>query len=377
MTARGPRGSGWTRRAVLCSSATFLLQGRSEKRQDVSEERPTFPSEKVRFADGATEFTVERLTAPSHSSYLPPCWQRAFSRRGGFLLFWSNRTGRPQAFRMDERTGESRQLTDAQALDGSSIALSSDDRNLCCFDGPVLLRLALSNFRERAVYRVPNGWLRGPGFSLSRDNDHGALAESRNGASRLRLVRIGGGAATTVLEAADPLSDPILSPRADAILYRRGTNSLWVIGRRGRPNERLMLPPGRIGPAFWSPDGRTVLYLHHPDEPGKLSAIREYNTETRTDQLVSATSQFASFGPNANASVFVGASASKASPYVLLLLRATRRELTLCEHRATDAARVAPVFSPDSRRIYFQSDRLGNSVLYRMAVEKLVEPTET
>jgi oligogalacturonide lyase len=62
---------------------------------------------------------------------------------------------------------------------------------------------------------------------------------------------------------------------------------------------------------------------------------------------------------------------------VLLLLRATSRELTLCEHRASDPASVAPVFSPDSQRIYFQSDRHGKPAIYRMRVDTLVEKTET
>jgi oligogalacturonide lyase len=37
---------------------------------------------------------------------------------------------------------------------------------------------------------------------------------------------------------------------------------------------------------------------------------------------------------------------------------------------------VAPVFAPDSQRIYFQSDRDGKPALYCMHAEKLVERTE-
>jgi oligogalacturonide lyase len=51
------------------------------------------------------------------------------------------------------------------------------------------------------------------------------------------------------------------------------------------------------------------------------------------------------------------------------------RELTLCEHRASNPSAVSPVFSPDSRRVYFQSDHEGKSALYSVNVEKLVEPT--
>jgi oligogalacturonide lyase len=61
---------------------------------------------------------------------------------------------------------------------------------------------------------------------------------------------------------------------------------------------------------------------------------------------------------------------------VLILLRLTRRELTLCEHKASQPALCAPQFSPDSQRIYFQSDRDGKPALYCIHVERLVEKTD-
>jgi oligogalacturonide lyase len=90
---------------------------------------------------------------------------------------------------------------------------------------------------------------------------------------------------------------------------------------------------------------------------------------------VVSTSQFAAFAPNANGSVFVGASRSVAQPTVLLLLRTTAREFTLCEHKASNPATVSPVFSPNSQRVYFQSDREGKWALYSVNVEKLIEAT--
>ena len=61
---------------------------------------------------------------------------------------------------------------------------------------------------------------------------------------------------------------------------------------------------------------------------------------------------------------------------MLLLLRITRREFTLCEHKAANPETVAPVFSPDSRRVIFQSDRDGHPAIYSVHVDRLVEPTE-
>jgi oligogalacturonide lyase len=62
---------------------------------------------------------------------------------------------------------------------------------------------------------------------------------------------------------------------------------------------------------------------------------------------------------------------------VLLVTRATRREFTLCEHRASDASAVTPIFSPDSQQVFFQSDIHGKAAIYSVRVDRLVEKTET
>jgi oligogalacturonide lyase len=118
-----------------------------------------------------------------------------------------------------------------------------------------------------------------------------------------------------------------------------------------------------------------VLYLNYPEVQTQLRAIRELTPDTNTDKLVARTSQFAAFGCNRDTSVFVGSSANAASPTVLILLRIARRELTLCEHKASQPESTSPMFSPDSQRIYFQSDRDGKPAIYCVHVDKLVEKT--
>jgi oligogalacturonide lyase len=137
------------------------------------------------------------------------------------------------------------------------------------------------------------------------------------------------------------------------------------------------LAPGGLGLAYWASGGASVVYLNFPADPHQLNAVREYVPETGTEAMVATTSQFAVFAPNADASVFVGASRNKAAPHVLLLLRATRHELTVCEHRSGNPARVAPVFSPDSQNIYFGSDRHGKPAVYSVALDRMVEETES
>lgn len=360
-------GQGWTRRAVAASFTAAAIRAALGKPRRL-------PAEWARFNDPATEFPLLRLTDPAHSNYLPSYWNRAVSRRGNFLLFWSDRTGSPQAFRMDLKSGELEQATSAQDLDGASIALLPDDKSFCCFDGLSLRVVKLSSFKQKEIYRVPEGSRRGGGFSIAPDGSHALLVETRGATSQLRMIPIQKGAPLTLLESPEPLSTPLGSPRSEAVLYRRG-DALWSMRYDGTENRPLAVAPGRTGPAYWSPDSNSVLYLNFPNDKGMLNSIREYDLSENTDRLVSVTTQYVHFAPNADASVFAGASGSPASPYVLLLLRVTRRELTMCEHRAGDPARVAPVFSPDSQFVFFQSDRHGKPAIYSAAVGGLVERT--
>jgi oligogalacturonide lyase len=277
---------------------------------------------------------------------------------------------------MDLKTAQMKQLTDAEALDGSSLTLTPDNRSFCYFAGRGLWTSSLASLRERKLYEVPEGWERCPGMSVGPDGTHAVFAERKGDTSRLRLVPLTQGAATTVVQAPFPISDPIARPMRAQILYRNGDEALWLVNSDGQQNRQLKLAPGRVGPANWANDGRTLLYLNFPDDPSQLNTIHEQTPDANSDKLVAKTSQFVHFGFNRDSSVFVGASRNTASPTILLLLRVTRRELTICEHKTSHTADAAPRFSPDSQRVYFQSDRHGKPAIYDIHVDKLVEKTD-
>lgn len=335
----------------------------------------TLPSEARRYADAATEFDVYRLTDPAHQSWLPASYERAVSRRDSFLIYSSDRAGSVQAYRMDLKNGQSRTLTRAANLVRESLTLAPDERNFYYIDGRSVYMANLGNARTREVHRIEEGFDLGRGFSVSEDGLYGLLVEQKPGTYRLRLITLRTGSAQTLVESPEPISDPLPRPRRAAAVYHRG-NELWLVNFDGGQNRKLRIAAGGLGPAVWSVDGRTLLYLNFPSDPKQLNNLRESTPDTNEDRLVATTSQFISFGGNADSSVLVGASGSKASPYVLLLVRAAKRELTLCEHRASDPRIVSPIFSPNSQRIFFQSDKDGKLAIYSMVVDKLVEATE-
>jgi oligogalacturonide lyase len=333
------------------------------------------PSAITRYLDPSTEFPVLRLTDPTHTSRLPASYERALSRRRNFLLYASDLSGRFEAYEMDLKSGQSRQLTEAEDLDPGSLTLLADDRGFCYLDGQRLMTASLSNLRPRELYRMAEGFERGPGFSIAEDGQYAALVEKRGAQHRLQLVHLVNGAAQTLADCGEEIRDPIPRPRRASVLYRCG-ETVWLANYDAQQNYPLHLADGKIGPAQWSPDGRAVLYLNYPEDSHRLHNLREFTPDANADKMLANTTQFVQFACNPDASVFVGASGSKASPFVLLLVRAVKRELTLAEHRASDPQMVAPIFAPNSQRIYFSSDQHGKPAIYAMAIEKLVEETD-
>lgn len=366
-----PMGYRYTRRGFLASLLVASCSGETPSKGRI------LPSVAVRYADPATEFTVVRLTDPQVTSLLPACGNRGLTAHQ--MLYASDIDGKWQAYRMDLKSKESRQLTDAEALDSRSLALLPSERGFWHFDGPSLIETSFPALKARAVYKVPEDFEKLPGVSYSEDGRSAAFIEKNSSIHRLRLLHLQTGEAATLVESAAELSEPLLRPR-DASLIYRSHGELWNVRFSGKDNHRVPLAEGKTGQAQWTADGHAIEYLNRPEDPRKLTALREWAPGTGAregaDLKIADTSQFVRFAANTDASVYIGASGSKASPYVLLLIRAARRELAVAEHRASDATLVAPVFSPNSQFVAFVSDRHGKPAIYWIAVDKLVSETD-
>jgi oligogalacturonide lyase len=291
------------------------------------------------------------------------------------LLYWSERGGSRQAYLLDLRTGESKLLTEAAALDPASLSLSPDDRNIFFFDGPSLRTAPFAGGRSREIYQAADGAVP-TGFTMGSEGSLYIL-ESQNGryaVNALAKPLLPNARPRRILETEEQIQTMAARPRHPQLLYRTA-DALWLMNGDGSGKRKINTEAGQTGEAAWTPTGRTLTYLHVPEDTRQLVTLREFNPEDNSDQLIAKTSQFISAGANADASVFAGASRSKASAYVLILLRSVRRELALCEHRASDPRMVEPVFSPDSQSVFFVSDRHGKPAVYRVHVERFVEET--
>lgn len=350
---------GFSRRSFL-ALAPFLRLG------------DTFPSESRRFRDAATEFEILRLTDPSHSSWLPPQPLKAISRRSDFLVFSSDRSGSPQAYRLELRTGVIRELSEAENLDPNSLCLSPDDRSLAFLDGPTLMHGPLMG-PKRSLAEPSAGavWCSPPVFLTDRDI---LIAENALGRFRVRWISTLRRSNRVLLESARPIQAIHPRPARDAILCT-AEGQACAYKLNGALIRELQFSGGTTSSFLWSRNERSVFYLLFPEDRRRLHQLRLQSIDSGEDRLIASTSQFITFASNGDESVFVGASMSRAAPHILLLLRKTRRELTLCEHKAIDPSRLVVRFSPDSQWIYFHTDRQQRFALYAMNVERLVEKT--
>ena len=355
------RAADFTRRAFI---AALPLLGRAAE---------VVPSQSTRVRDPATEFELTRLTNPSVNSWLIASPTRSVTSRSNALLYCSDRTGNVQAFRLDLRTGESRQLTQAENLDRHAIGYLPDERTVVYFDGDRLN--AASGARTRTIYQTESGWERAGGFAVMDDGNHVVVGERRGETRRLRLVAISRAATATLIETDEEIAFSRPRPRRASVLYAR-RESLWLVDYTGQNNRRLKAAEGIPAQAVWAADGRSFTYLRIPPDERALNDLREHVPDANDDKKIATTSQFITFTRNRDSSVFAGASRNRASPYLLLLIRLARRELTLAEHRASDPSQVTVLFTPNSQRLLWHTDREGKSAIYTMNVEKFVEQTE-
>lgn len=323
--------------------------------------------ERRRYADGTTENEVFRLTDPAYSSRLPSLSGHCVAKNNS-VLFCSDRSGRSQVHRLDLKSGEIRQLTECAGLEPSSIAFLPDERSFLFLDGQTLKR---SGGGDRDLYQTSN--IFEPGIAIT-DDGLSAFVTERAG-DRWRIVQVpvlAKALPRTIVESDQLVTRLKPRPRRASLLYTRA-GALHLATFEGQ--TRLLKTEGRVKEVEWQPDGRTAIYLSHSEAERPVATLREIEPDPNIDRFFCATSQFAQFARNADGSVFVGLSGSLASPLVLLLLRVTRREFPLCEHRSHMPS-APPVFTRNSQRVLFEGDRDGKPAIYMIALEKLVERTE-
>lgn len=336
-------------------------------------ERAGSANELKRGRDPVTEFEIVRYTDPSHSSYLVPSHVRSVSQKSGFLLICCDRTGSMMAYRLEIKSGELQPIEGTEGVEPWGLALLGDDKTVCCLHGERLDLLTLGPGKPRSLYESGSSW---KPFTMVLEDEGRSILVGERGAGRTVVRRFNPGKRTheTVLELDGEIGDLRPRPGGGSLLYRQ-EDRLFLYDYSKRAARRLNCDEETMPSVSWTANGRSVLYLCKP-AGGRGIQLREHFPDSNEDKLVAPTSQFVAFARNRDGSVFAGVSGSKGSPYILLLLRSTRRELTIAEHRASTPAGITVFFTPDSQRIFYETDRMGKSAIFAIPAERLVEPTE-
>lgn len=340
-----------TRRTVnaLILGSPLLAAGRGQ----------VSPAERIRYADPATEGEVFRFTKPGAASVLPGAAHHCVSSRNNFLVFCSDRSGSFQLHRLELKNGESRQLTEDSGVLTLSPAMPADERRIVYAAGATVKSIATGGGADREVFQAEAPI---EAFNIT---DDGVWALYAAGGKLALVSLLAVKSAAKVLGEGEKIDFLLPRPRRASVLFRQGAE--WRLAHFDGTVNRVLVPMAGSGGAEWSPDGKSIFFL-------KGSTLTELDPDTGVEKMFAKTSGFTQFTRNADATVFAGLSGSKAQPHVLLLLRVTRRERTISEHKSSTV--VAPFFAPNSLRLFYQSDRDGKAALYMVNTDKLVEKTE-
>lgn len=394
------------------SRRSFLLGAAPAAAAAVLPERrgAKVPSRAAQFRDALTERPLWRLTDPGVLHHLPHYHHRFISQRRNFLLVASELSGTRQIYRMNLPDGDMVQLTTGPGVHSYSPTLDPDDRTMFLLQENELKSVAVGNGREAVIYRSPRDWRMTGHLSVSQDGAYAALVEMLeqhwSGDAekqfprphcRLRVVDLKTKRDRLAVDGRRWLTHPQFRPGTTDILYRHEgpadevNDRLQLTSVDGKRKRNLRTRSGeeRFGHEYWQPDGAAVCYVHYPDVSGRGATVRVLDIETAEERVLSRCTRFGWLTGNGDNSVIAGASLSLASPNIYVLFSGLRREMTVCEHLSSGraypvagtefvdafASSPEPVFSPDSRWIYFVSDREGQPTVYRTDVSDLVENT--
>jgi len=295
------------------------------------------------------------------------------------------------------------QLTSGPDIHPYSPTLDHKEKKFYFLQDNELKRASAKNGREPPIYRTESGWRMTGHLAISDRSRLAAVVEMRQEdwvegfdeqyakkpRCRIQLVDLRTGTGRLLVGENTWLAHPQFRPRSNDMLYCH--EGPWE-----KVNGRLwLMRPGAEGPKNLRPRegnerlGHEVCYVFYPDDTGRGATVRCVDVNTGKERVVSRCTRFGWLSANDDNSVIVGASRSLAGPNIYLLFSRLQREFTVCEHASSGkaypiagtersdpwASAPEPVFSSDSRWIYFVSDREGLPAIYRTAVPDLVEET--
>jgi len=354
-------------------------------------------SESERFIDRDTGAEVIRLTsheAPSNHIYFT---NNSFYDNGRKIVFESDRTGIPNFFSLDLKSGEIDQLTELEKLisDGEPPlyeAFVDPVKNNCCFFlSGTLYRLSLGTLELTPIYTLPKGFINHI-ISIAPDGEYvytsivqydtdrlkGDLPlreiMERNPISRIIRIPIDGGPEEILREEQCFIAHVNISPTDKKMLtychegpWYLVDHRLWYLNTEtGEAGKLHPCEEGEfIGHEYWYADGKRIGYHGSKNDSFHIGSVNSDGSGDRSFDFPFRTGHTFSLDEK----LIVGD--GNADGKFLRLWRLSddgyEAPRALCRHDCSfrrQRAHVHPRFTPDGKSVLYTSDMTGVEQIY-------------
>lgn len=351
------------------------------------------------YTDPHTGAHVVRLTAPDAVCHHPYFYYKMMTNDSRSLIYARQQDGRRNFYRMDLRSGDAVQLTDAPDIRDYDANLTSDDRYLIFSRGDCLVRMDMASLREEVVFETPAGWRKG-GVSISSDDRFAVvtamdLRDEVKGSGgwsffrpqcaahpRSRIIRIDMGKkqSRTILEQKCWLGHAQFRPNdSGTILYcHEGPwdmidARLWLMDGDGGHVRCARAQNGVVMThEFWLPDGSRFGYVYRETKGPQTETIRFIDPDTLREEVLMECSRYKHFIADPTGQWLTGDGELPGRLFIYLVDMRKKQEHALCFHGSqwksygsVQDSHPHPAFSPDGRFVVFTSDREGMPCIYK------------
>jgi len=335
-----------------------------------------FAPERKNWTDPAAGVPLTALTTSTARDDKIYQTHRSWTPDGHFLIFYSERTGRPEMFARCEKTGEIVQLTDAESF--AYVDMHHRRNVLYLLEGRTVVSLDLntviearSSAAERRIVSLPDEYEGLLGGSLDADDRRLYLGLSHRNDNRTSLVRLDlvTGEFATILAVDFRIGHVQANPSLPGIImYCKETGGdtdqrMWVVNADGtgnRPFYRETYDEWVTHEVWWGPD-RALFAIWPKNRAMRHKPHGAASVGRRDGAAVVVHNQYPYWHVVGSPDLKYAVADTFAGELWLINIAEGKRKLLTRGHRPPEARpHPHPSFSPDGKRILFCSGRWGN-----------------
>ena len=354
-----------------------------------------YPAESRTFTDLKTGASIRQITSHPSIHHQPFFLIPAYDDAMRWLIFTSERTGKPQIFAEDRSTANLIQLTDRTDISDFSIYPSHDGQYVYFTAGAGGWRVNIETFEEECLIDLGQATLREDGMvaaamgttALSACDGYWAIRFSDGDEACIAVVDTQTRQWDIILRR-DSVAHMQFCPDDANLLFYAGplTDRVWIINRDGSNNRRLYARTAGewITHEAWIPGTRELGFVDWPN------GIRCINVDTGAERRVTSFNAWHAICNQAGTLMVADTNFPDIGLQLFNPLDGVGKPTTLCypeassigEHwngplpyeygpiavYAPQHTHPHPSFSPDNHHIVYTSDKSGYAQIYEVEI---------